>query len=321
MKKVWFAVIAIVILVLTYFAQKSETFNDGNLGFVGMFFAIIILIILFALITSPIWGTMLYFVYKNKKKKKQLEQKQNRETHINQGVTEGGEKVVDASNFEIKNIIQEKYIELKFRYSDNIKSGRIRVRKIVENRSFVNVGDEIVSVEYDNFAPIKLTTLYSGIIEFQKNEGFLLGHYRPFAIIFPCKSEESEYTIAKIELLKKEQDIINEEKIRIFEEEEEKEGIKQKLIKKKRLRDLEKQVHQELLDTGELDPENKRPPIPKDVADIIYTRDKGRCVYCDSTENIHLDHIIPFSKGGATNVENLQLLCQKCNLQKSNKIG
>ena len=98
--------------------------------------------------------------------------------------------------------------------------------------------------------------------------------------------------------------------------------IKEKLLAKKRKQDLEKAALQELMDEGEIFPEaNKRPPIPKEVVDVVWRRDGGKCVYCGSTENLQLDHIIPFSKGGATTVENLQLLCQKCNLQKSNKIG
>lgn len=108
------------------------------------------------------------------------------------------------------------------------------------------------------------------------------------------------------------------EKVDAFE----KELIKEKLLQKKRKQDLEKIALQELMDKGEIFPEaNKRPPIPKEVVDAVWNRDGGRCVYCGSTENLHLDHIIPFSKGGDTSVENLQLLCQKCNLQKSNKIG
>ena len=98
--------------------------------------------------------------------------------------------------------------------------------------------------------------------------------------------------------------------------------IKEKLLAKKRKQDLEKAALQELMDEGEIFPEaNKRPPIPKEVVDVVWRRNGGKCVYCGSTENLQLDHIIPFSKGGATTVENLQLLCQKCNLQKSNKIG
>ena len=102
----------------------------------------------------------------------------------------------------------------------------------------------------------------------------------------------------------------------------EKDKIKAKLLEKKKKRGIEKLALQELIDEGEIFPEaNKRPPIPKDVVDTVWNRDGGKCVYCGSNENLHLDHIIPFSKGGDTSVENLQLLCQKCNLEKSNKIG
>lgn len=105
-------------------------------------------------------------------------------------------------------------------------------------------------------------------------------------------------------------------------EEREKAEIASKLKEKQRRRELEKQVRLELIDSGELfGDEAKRPPIPREVVDAVYRRDGARCVYCGSTENLQLDHIIPFSKGGATSLENLQLLCQKCNLEKSNKIG
>ena len=100
------------------------------------------------------------------------------------------------------------------------------------------------------------------------------------------------------------------------------EEIKTRIKERSRNRELEKIAMQELIDEGVLFPEtSKRPPIPKDVADTVWNRDGGKCVYCGSTENLQFDHIIPFSKGGATSVENLQLLCQKCNLDKSNKIG
>lgn len=118
---------------------------------------------------------------------------------------------------------------------------------------------------------------------------------------------------------------IEDEKDRAYREmvlRNEKAEIKEKLLEKQRKRDLEKQITQELIEDGKLFPEaNKRPPIPRELVDAIWNRDKGQCVYCGSNENIHIDHIIPFSKGGATCLENLQLLCEKCNLQKSDKIG
>jgi hypothetical protein len=61
--------------------------------------------------------------------------------------------------------------------------------------------------------------------------------------------------------------------------------------------------------------------IPAKVKREVWKRDKGRCVICGSTENLHFDHIIPFSKGGSSlTAENIQLLCAKHNLQKSNRI-
>ena len=61
--------------------------------------------------------------------------------------------------------------------------------------------------------------------------------------------------------------------------------------------------------------------IPKEVKIEVWKRDKGRCVNCGSTENLHFDHIIPFSKGGSsTDPENIQILCAKCNLKKHDKI-
>lgn len=61
--------------------------------------------------------------------------------------------------------------------------------------------------------------------------------------------------------------------------------------------------------------------IRQDVKDKVWNRDGGRCVECGSNENLEFDHIIPFSKGGANTYRNLQLLCQNCNREKSDKIG
>ncbi|HTD08258.1 MAG TPA: HNH endonuclease signature motif containing protein [Solirubrobacteraceae bacterium] len=64
----------------------------------------------------------------------------------------------------------------------------------------------------------------------------------------------------------------------------------------------------------------KREPIPKDVRLAVWARDEGRCVECGSDFDIQYDHIIPFSMGGASTVENLQLLCARCNQTKGGRL-
>jgi hypothetical protein len=61
--------------------------------------------------------------------------------------------------------------------------------------------------------------------------------------------------------------------------------------------------------------------IPPQIKLEVWKRDKGRCVICGSTENLHFDHIIPFTKGGSSLVsENIQLLCARHNIAKGDKI-
>jgi len=61
--------------------------------------------------------------------------------------------------------------------------------------------------------------------------------------------------------------------------------------------------------------------IPTSVKIEVWARDKGKCVKCGSTKNLHFDHIIPYSKGGSSLVaENVQILCAKHNLEKLAKI-
>lgn len=56
--------------------------------------------------------------------------------------------------------------------------------------------------------------------------------------------------------------------------------------------------------------------IPQNVKIKVATRDQGRCRQCGSSEDLHFDHIIPWSRGGANTVANIQLLCGRCNRRK-----
>jgi hypothetical protein len=56
--------------------------------------------------------------------------------------------------------------------------------------------------------------------------------------------------------------------------------------------------------------------IPQDVKIAVAARDGGRCRQCGSASGLHFDHVIPWSKGGANTVANIQLLCGACNRRK-----
>ena len=85
-------------------------------------------------------------------------------------------------------------------------------------------------------------------------------------------------------------------------------------------------MYRELIEEGHIKRQisgndSSRESIPQDVMDSVWNRDSGKCVKCGGQESLEFDHIIPFSKGGANTYRNLQILCKKCNIEKSNKIG
>jgi hypothetical protein len=64
----------------------------------------------------------------------------------------------------------------------------------------------------------------------------------------------------------------------------------------------------------------KRDIIPDSVKLVVWARDGGACVRCGSKLNLHFDHVIPVVKGGGNSAENIQVLCQTCNLKKGDRI-
>ncbi len=60
----------------------------------------------------------------------------------------------------------------------------------------------------------------------------------------------------------------------------------------------------------------------KRTKDRVYSQQGGKCAICGEhfeIEQMEADHIVPWSKGGPTIIENCQVLCRDCNLKKSDK--
>jgi len=61
--------------------------------------------------------------------------------------------------------------------------------------------------------------------------------------------------------------------------------------------------------------------IPTSVKLEVWKRDGGKCVICGASTELHFDHIIPYSRGGTSlKADNIQLLCARHNLEKSDKL-
>lgn len=61
--------------------------------------------------------------------------------------------------------------------------------------------------------------------------------------------------------------------------------------------------------------------IPTEIKKIVWERDGGKCVICGSTDELHFDHDVPYSKGGSSiTAANVRILCARHNLSKSDKI-
>ena len=70
--------------------------------------------------------------------------------------------------------------------------------------------------------------------------------------------------------------------------------------------------------------QQERNRITAGVRSKVLARDGYRCRHCGISAALgailHVDHIIPVSKGGTSDMGNLQTLCQDCNLGKSNRL-
>lgn len=63
--------------------------------------------------------------------------------------------------------------------------------------------------------------------------------------------------------------------------------------------------------------------IPLGMRYKVLRKDNFQCTACGRTKDdgikLHIDHKVPYSLGGLTELKNLQTLCDQCNIGKSNK--
>jgi len=67
--------------------------------------------------------------------------------------------------------------------------------------------------------------------------------------------------------------------------------------------------------------------IPAAVRDKVFERDQGRCTYigangrrCAETRYLHIDHIVPFARGGMSTLGNMRLLCSAHNRVEAERV-
>jgi 5-methylcytosine-specific restriction endonuclease McrA len=51
----------------------------------------------------------------------------------------------------------------------------------------------------------------------------------------------------------------------------------------------------------------------------VFLRDRFECQYCGTSDDLTFDHLLPRSKGGQTEWENVLAACSPCNLRKGSK--
>lgn len=62
--------------------------------------------------------------------------------------------------------------------------------------------------------------------------------------------------------------------------------------------------------------QKRRPNIPTSTRRAVFERDGFACLICTASDDLTLDHIVAYSKGGPDTVENLRVLCRSCNSRK-----
>lgn len=228
----------------------------------------------------------------------------------------------------------DKYTEMKFSYTYNY-AGFIR-NKIFDNKPEEHL-DEIIDPDFDKLLkPDKETILHDYIQWVIDDEIEYLGRK-----VEPIEDWEELLTDYKIPFSKN--DIDEDEEIYVdYLEEKIKNNVVQKITNEtfqllfgdrmfclefnKIVSEIIKNYAQaDLPDYFEKDGVLKRCNyFPTWVQRAVFLRDKGCCAICltdlkgllKTDFDKAIDHIVPLNLGGNNDITNLQLVCEKCNLQK-----
>lgn len=66
--------------------------------------------------------------------------------------------------------------------------------------------------------------------------------------------------------------------------------------------------------------EPRRRRMSKKISRAVFARDGHTCLACGTSDRLTVDHILPVSKGGADDLDNLQTLCHSCNARKGARV-
>lgn len=66
--------------------------------------------------------------------------------------------------------------------------------------------------------------------------------------------------------------------------------------------------------------QKSRPHISARKSLAVFANDGYACVTCGTRDDLCVDHIYPVSKGGSSDMSNLQTLCRSCNSRKGARV-
>lgn len=171
-------------------------------------------------------------------------------------------------------------------------------------------------VEKENIAKASETKKFKNNIQKDynkfKTQGLLV-----FKIEYSSPAGRNHY-IKKIEYFCEELEIYIQNKIANSKENR---PIQKPIINKNESRDIQKpkiDKNRFGIDKSQCEKERKR--LSPKLRFAVFKRDNYKCKICGRGQEdgvqLHCDHIVPIAKGGLTEMNNLQTLCQDCNLGK-----